>query len=107
MWEDDLLEGSPAETGVIFLTGPKYIKKEKLKACISAKLTDITNHCIPRTAIGYPEWTEIKSNMYNRNVQFYMLEKGKIGNVSFSRDFPIIKCEFFLGLNQMWEMHVA
>ena len=83
------------------------MKKEKLKACISAKLTDITNHCILRTAIGYPEWTDIKSNMYNRNVQFYMLEKGKIGNVSFSRDFPIIKCEFFLGLNQMWEMHVA
>ena len=23
-----------------------------------------------------------------------MLEKGKIGNVSFLRDFPIIKCEF-------------
>ena len=36
-----------------------------------------------------------------------MLEKGKIGNVSFSRDFPINKSEFFLGLNQMWEMHVA
>ena len=33
-----------------------------------------------------------------------MLEKGKIGNSSFSRDFSIIKCEFFLGLNQMWDM---
>ena len=36
-----------------------------------------------------------------------MLGKGKIRNVSFSRDFPIIKSEIFLGLNQIWEMHVA
>ena len=94
LWEDDLLEGSPAETGVIFLTGPKYIKKEKLKACISAKLTDITSHCIPRTAIEYPEWTDIKSNMYNRNVQFYMLEKKRLETSHFQEISQLLSVNF-------------